>query len=97
MMRPLVVDGAGVLLDVEPLNQTITGKKGGAVQYVIGGGKAPYFVNSSSLTIVPVLAASGDRFSVTVKNNTPAQIVTFTVTDSTTPTALSKQVTLTIV
>jgi hypothetical protein len=84
MMRPLVVLGANQVaaLHVEPPSAGLTGKKGGIVTYVIGGGTAPYTVTSNNPLFVPVLAAAGNAFSVTVKNNTAPATVTFTVKDS---------------
>lgn len=99
MMRPLVVLGTGQVaaLHVEPPTAGLTGKYGGTVTYVIGGGTAPYGVASSNPLFVPVLAVTGNAFSVNVKNNTAPAVVTFTVTDSTTPIAQTATVTLTII
>ncbi len=96
MMRPLVVLGTGQVtnIQVQPASAIVTGKYGGTVQYVIGGGTAPYTVTSSSAAFVPALV--GNVFTVTVKNNTAPTVVTFTVTDNTTPTAQQVAVTLTV-
>jgi spore coat protein A, manganese oxidase len=85
MMRPLVVlePGGVTPLEVQPTAATLSGKKGGTITYVIGGGTVPYAVTSDNPAFVPVLAATGNAFSVTVKNNTLPATVKFTVTDST--------------
>jgi FtsP/CotA-like multicopper oxidase with cupredoxin domain len=97
MMRPLVVLGVTqvALLHVDPPTAGLTGKKGGTVTYLIGGGTAPYTVTSSNAAIAPVtMAATGNGFSVTVKNNTALATVTFTVTDQSAQTVYA---TLTII
>jgi spore coat protein A, manganese oxidase len=98
MMRPLVVLGAGQVaaLHVEPPTAGLTGKFGGTVTYLIGGGTALYTVTSNNALFVPVLAVGGNAFSVTVKNNTLPATVTFTVKDSSAP-QQSVDVTLTII
>jgi len=85
MMRPMIVLGAGQVtnLQVQPPSAILAGKSGGTVQYVIGGGRAPYTVTSSNAAFVPVLV--NNVFSVTVKNNTAPTVVTFTVKDSSGP------------
>ncbi len=92
MMRPLVVVSE---LQITPSSQTLTGKTGGTVLYVIGDGKRPFTITSNNATFVPV--ATNNGFSVTVKNNTARAVVTFTVTDSSTPTPQTATATLNIV
>ncbi len=64
----------------------------GTATYVIGGGVAPYTITSSNAAFVPVQINHG--FTVSWKNNTLPVTVTFTVTDSKTPTAETASVTL---
>lgn len=103
MMRPLIVLGANPLspMAVEPVSVTITGALGGTASFKIGGGLQPYSIVSSDAVnypAVPVLDLKGAvvGFTVAVPALAAAAVVTYTVTDNSTP-ATTKIVTLNIV
>lgn len=99
MMRPLVVVPVSEVapLEVQPATAVLGAKKGGTVTYVIGGGTPTYTVTSNNPGVVPVMAATGNGFTVKLKNGTAPGTVTFTVTDSTTPIPKTASATLTII